>query len=60
MGEGEAERGVWKVLKPRNLKKWGGGGGVSKRSKSYFQIILSVVGIIFNIKTIFLVCTGEN
>lgn len=23
MGEGEAERGVWKVLKPRNLKKRG-------------------------------------
>lgn len=51
MGEGEAERGVLKVLKPRNLKKWkgwGGGGGVSKRSKSYFQIIFSVAGIIFN------------
>lgn len=47
MGEGEAERGVWKVLKPRNLKKWGVG-GVSRRSKSYFQIILSVVGNIFN------------
>lgn len=46
MGEGEAERGVWKVLKPRNLKKWGLG-GFSGRSKSYFQIILSVVGIFF-------------
>lgn len=55
MGEGEAERGVLKVLKPRNLKKWWGGavgsevgGAVSKRTKSYFQIIFSVAGIIFS------------
>lgn len=44
---GSRERSV-ESLKAKKLEEIGGWGGVSKRSKSYFQIILSVVGIIFN------------
>lgn len=44
---GSRERSV-ESLKAKKLEEIGGWGGVSKRSKSYFQIILSVLGIIFN------------